>query len=194
MIRGDGRCRRRPPAGKSRRLEATTGTHYQQLAQQLDDLSLSPAEVHGILCGLLCARAPRLPEDWLDELPHDQGDLSAAREALTALAERTRAELAGPELALTLLLPDEERPLPERVEAVYDWCRGLLYGLGLAQVDPAGFTPEAREILDDFIAITQLDLATLELGEESEQALTEITEFTRVAARLLYEECVGGDG
>lgn len=175
-------------------MEATTGTDYRQLGQQLDDLSLSPAEVHGILCGLLCTRAPRMSEDWLDELPHDRGDLSAARDALTALAERTRAELAGPDFALTLLLPDEDRPLRERVEAVYDWCRGLLYGLGLAHVDAAGLSPAAREILDDLIAVTQLDLEALEADEESERALAELTEFTRVAVLLLYEECAGGDG
>ncbi|AGA89992.1 hypothetical protein Thimo_1194 [Thioflavicoccus mobilis 8321] len=175
-------------------MEATTDTDYRQLAQQLEEVSLSPAEVHGILWGLLCSGTPEMSKAWLGELAHGQDGASSVQAALTAIVEQTRAGLAGHELALTLLLPDEEWPLVERAEAVYDWCRGLLYGLGLARIDAADLSPAAREVFDDFMTITRLDLETLEADEENEQALTEITEFTRVAALLLYEECAGGDG
>jgi len=50
------------------------------------------------------------------------------------------------------------------------------------------FSGPAREVCDDFATITRLDLDNLEDSEENERALTELTEFVRVAAMLVYEE------
>ena len=73
---------------------------------------------------------------------------------------------------------------------MYDWCRGFLYGLGLAGISDRDLSEQTREVFHDFTEVTRLDLAGLEEGEDNEDALTEIVEFLWVAAMLVYEERV----
>lgn len=177
-----------------------TSSLYQRLAHGLSDSALcpSPAEVHGILCGLICGGHPYAEATWLAEvvLEAPQGDLLAqgsvreVRMGLDALAQRTRADIDGPGLGFSLLLPADEAPLRERAVAVYDWCRGFLYALGLAGVGEGDLSDQTREVFRDFADITRLDLDDLDDGEDHEDALTEIVEFLWVAAMLVYEERV----
>jgi len=154
---------------------------------------MAPSEVHGALCGLLCSGSPQTEELLRGEVFARQTPLDPVlRSTLTDLVERAREELATPGLALTLLLPPEERSLAERAEAVYDWSRGFVYGLGLARLEVAELEAPAREAFDDLIAVTQLDLDRLEAGDENEEALMEVAEFVRVAAMLIYAESTLG--
>jgi uncharacterized protein len=179
-------------------VEAHTDIDYAWVRRLIEasDLSPSPSEAQGILCGLICAGDPRATETWLDQLLPSTGaqgaDLLAveARAGLAQLAEQTLDEIQGPDLGLNLLLPDDSGPLEERATAVYDWVRGFLYALGILRVEVREMSAQAREILGDFSDLTRLDLSALDDGEENEAALTEITEFVRVAAMLLYQERV----
>ena len=181
-------------------VEPMTATLYQRLAHGLSDstLSPSPSEAHGILCGLICAGHPQAEPVWLADVGPEapQGDLLAqastreCRADLDTLAKRTRAEIEGPGLGFSPLLPPDEAPLRERALAVYDWCRGFLYALGLAGVGEPDLSEQTREVFRDFADITRLDLEDLDEGEDNEDALTEIVEFLWVAAMLVYEERV----
>jgi hypothetical protein len=182
----------------SHAVEAHTDIDYAGVRRLIEasDLSPSPSEAQGILCGLICAGDPRATETWLDQLLPATGaqgtDLLAleARAGLARLAGQTLEEIQGPDLGLNLLLPDDSGPLEERATAVYDWVRGFLYALGILRLEEREMSGQAREILRDFSDLTRLDLNALDEGEENEAALTEITEFVRVAAMLLYQERV----
>ena len=115
----------------------------------------------------------------------------ALRSALSELARWTEDAIAPPSVSFDLLLPAEERPLRERATAVYDWVRGLLFGLTLGGVERDGLEAEAREAFDDLVELTRLDLSAIEGGEEDEQALAEIIEFLRVAAMTIREGSPG---
>jgi uncharacterized protein YgfB (UPF0149 family) len=156
----------------------------------LSALAPSPAEAHGIYCGLLCGDASGAREHWLSELllPAQAPNLDACRAELIRLAEHTHRQLQGPEGRFVPLLPDIDRPLPERAEAVHDWSRGFLYGLGLTHCDPNRLNGSAREALEDLSELTRLDLADLDDSEDNEAALVEITEFLWVAAMLIHQE------
>lgn len=160
------------------------------------DLSPSPSEAHGILCGLICGGDPEAVETWLDQvLPGGEGqgsDLRAAeaRAGLRRLADQTLWEIQGPAMGFTIRLPDELETLAGRAIALYDWVRGFLFALGVLRLGEQGVSHQAREILQDLTRLTHLDLNDLDEGEENEAALTEITEFLRVAAMLLYQERV----
>jgi uncharacterized protein len=181
-------------------VEQMTAPLYQRLAHGLSDsaLSPSPAEVHGILCGLICAGHPHAEATWLAEVAPEapQGDLlvqgavQQVRTDLDDLAQRTRADIEGPGLGFSLLLPADEEPLRERAVAVYDWCRGFLYALGLAGIGERDLSDQTREVFRDFADITRLDLDDLDEGEDNEDALMEVVEFVWVAAMLVYEERV----
>jgi hypothetical protein len=93
---------------------------------ETSDLSPSPSEVQGILCGLICGGDPRAVDTWLDQVLTPSGaqaaDLLAAeaRRGLTQLAAETLEEIQGPAMGLSLLLPHESDPaiLPAAKEAV----------------------------------------------------------------------------
>ncbi len=174
-------------------------THYHKLSEYLAVSGLGPsaAEAHGILCAMLGTGEPGAAESWIAELlaGTDEADLSTAdpstevcRRSLRDLAARTRAGIAGPHLGFTSLLPGDSAPLAERTVGFYDWSRGFLYGLEVAGLDVSRLSGPVREACDDFATITHLDLEDLDDSEENEQALTELTEFVRVAAMLVYEE------
>lgn len=180
-------------------MSATSDYAYSELVQGLEEstLNASPAEAHGLLCGLLCAGAPEAEAIWGREL-FTQGEQGAQPlelpPPLRTLADLARAELEGEDLALTLVLPEEDAPLRERAEGLYDWARGFILGLGLAGLKADALSDQAREVLGDLMEITRMDLESLEGlegsadGDEEEGALIELREFLWVAARLLHEE------
>lgn len=160
--------------------------------EAVSELAASVAEAHGVLCGLICAGVPEPERVWIDELlaGADRCDLSVrdCQTSLRALGADTRERIEGGATGLRPLLPGEGAPLAERALALYDWTRGLLYGLGLGRVAVASLSEPAREAIDDLGEITRLDLDALDEGEDNEEALAELEEFAWVAAMLVHEE------
>jgi hypothetical protein len=173
----------------------TDAPPYPRLARQLAgaDVDASPAEVHGIAVGLLCAGAADPFGRWERELLEDaeEGNVLAAecRRSLRALHERSTAELDDTGMGFAPFLPDDERPLAERALALRDWCAGFLYGFGIAGISPdRALSAEGREALRDLGELTRLDAEHVADSEDEEGALVEIVEFVRVAALLIREE------
>jgi uncharacterized protein len=151
-------------------------------------LGVGASELHGSLTGYLCgggnAGAPAL----LSALELDQAHASEdGRHLLGELYAETRVQLEDPDLGFEPLLPEGARPLAERGDALVDWCRGFLGGLGLGgQVGESGLSEEAREILHDLDAIAASHFSYDD--PEDETSLTEVFEFVRIGVLLLYAE------
>lgn len=109
-----------------------------------------------------------------------------------ATLERMRAfsaaELEDRSFGFSLLLPDDDAPMLERSQALFDWCRGFLGGFGLAAGSAPGLSEEGREALSDLARLAAAG-AQEEADEESEVALAEIEEFVRVVVLLLHSDC-----
>ena len=149
-------------------------------------LGVDAAELHGSLCGFLCAGGELSKRDWLQRLELDpEAPTVPADGALDALYLATRAQLGDPDLGFALLLPDEARSVDERAEALLAWCRGFLGGFGLVPDSTKSLSPEAREAFEDLGKIAASNLSYDE-PESDEQALTEVSEFVRVATLLLH--------
>lgn len=154
-------------------------------------LGIAPAELHGSLCGFL-AGGGQVGQQPLVEALHMDAEISpsAPDDALLRdLVKQSEAELADPELGFEPLLPADDRSLPERADALVDWCRGFLGGFGLAGAETHGkLSEEAQEILRDLGTIAA---SSFDFGEESEDedALIEVHEFVRMGAMLLFAEC-----
>ncbi|HXK55997.1 MAG: UPF0149 family protein [Gammaproteobacteria bacterium] len=161
------------------------------------DLELSGAEVHGLLCGLLCGTAADAAERWFAELfpQAEAGDLlrEECQHTLRRLYERTLASIADPGMGFELLLPSDRKPIRLRASGVRDWCEGFLYGLGLAgAADENAFAQSTRESLIDIGEIARMNIDDLSDGdEEEEEALMQVTEFLRVAVLLTYDDLAG---
>jgi uncharacterized protein YgfB (UPF0149 family) len=169
---------------------------YSDIAFALDKLATEvvPGEVHGVVCGLLCANAAAAAETWIQSLwPHlPQGDLlvGEALEVFRQLHEATRRHLNDPGCEFRLLLPDDDIGLDARVHALGDWCQGFLVGLSLGGItDLSPLPADAREIAEDLVEIARAGTSyQLEGSEEDEHAYAELMEYLRVGVLLINEE------
>ena len=150
------------------------------------DSDLSAAEAHGLATGMLCVSDQTESTYWLAELMQNEAPVSSNdSDILIRLFEETRRLIASNEFDFDLFLPEDEVALTDRVEALSNWCRGFLFGVGsLATV--TNWSKDTREILKDITEFTKLD--TEVEGEEDERDFVEITEFLRSAILLLRDE------
>lgn len=153
----------------------------------------SPAELHGYICGKFAGGARLTPDQWhttASELM-DFNDLPSQtlQGALTSLYNATLQEFTSGDYTLTLLLPDDESELEERITGLSDWCRGFLEGFA-----SAGFTEnhkvsdEGAEALKDFAAITQADATGAKSSENEESDFFQLTEYVRIVALDFFTE------
>lgn len=154
---------------------------------------LNPAELHGLLCGLLCVDEGLNGDQWLHyagEVLAEGAELSKpVREVLAKLLEYGIAQMKDSDGSITPLLPDDDAPLNQRADALGAWCHGLLYGLGLGQVGQHGMlSEESQEFLRDATEIAQVGFDTDETGEADETAYAEVVEYLRVGLLLIHSD------
>jgi uncharacterized protein YgfB (UPF0149 family) len=175
---------------------AATYDEFEQVlrgARALQD----PAEAHGILAGALCSSRNYGLIEWLGEiLPDDAPDTEALKSpVLQNIYNAMVRTLVGTDADFEPLLPDDETPLPERADALSQWCQGFLYGLGSGTTaDPGNVSAEAGEIIRDLTEITHVGVDADEQTEENEAAFAEVVEFVRVGVQLLFVELAPARG
>jgi uncharacterized protein YgfB (UPF0149 family) len=181
--------------------QPTTPRDYESLRELLLEAGALPAlpEVHGGVSGALCAGGPAAAERWLDDLfaDHRASNLAKLRGSLREMVQATWRTLGGGELGFELLLPDEDAPLEDQVQALALWCHGFLDGLGTSAPDLA----ESRErrdegeselagILADFAEISRAGIGEDDAADRDQAgfALAEIKEYARVSAQIVFED------
>lgn len=156
-------------------------------------LGIHASDLHGSLSGYLCAGGRADADDWPGALQLDLDDATLARDpVLRRLYLDCREQFEGPCADVTPLLPADAAPLPQRVEALAEWCRGFLGGCGLAGVlSQTALSADAAEILADLHGIAS---GRFDAGDdaEDEQAFTDVLDFVRTAAALLHRDVSAG--
>lgn len=154
--------------------------------------SLDASECHGLVCGVLSLDGEAPPALWINEICRDleAGDALASEllSMVEELGEETRRQIHDPALDFQLLLPDENDPLPERVDAMRRWSGGYGFGLAIAGLkDPAGLPEDSAEIVHD---ITEFARASIDDGEseENEVAYAEVVEYLRMGVLLIHAQ------
>lgn len=168
---------------------------YLELDQTLGraEAAAGAAEVHGLLCGLLCAAGRLDAERWAGQIfPElDANNLSVRQglNAVQALADWTAEALNDPVLGMDLLLPAEGAPLFERTAALAEWCQGYLLGLaagGICQDTP--LPEDVGELIRDFTEISRAGFEVDEGDEDDEVAYSDVVEYVRVGVLLINDE------
>lgn len=140
-------------------------------------LGTGPAELHGSLAGYLCAGGAGRARELLSALQLES-DAAGTADPLHPLIEDLATGMSSDLQAgqpVTPLLP--EAPLAARADAMVDWCRGFLGGLGLTgALRGADLEPGSRELLDAFGQIASM---RIECDEDDEGALDDVLEFLR---------------
>ncbi|WP_036646526.1 YecA/YgfB family protein [Pantoea sp. A4] len=169
-----------------------TKPDYNALASVLTQqgVGMTPAEMHGLLSGILCggnkdSSWKTLVHDLTNEglaFPHA---LSQPLQDLHANIANTLEEDA---FQFQILLPeDSDITVFDRADALAGWVNHFLLGLGVTQPKLDKVTGETGEAIDDLRTIAQLGYDEDEDQEELEQSLEEVIEYVRVAALLCYD-------
>lgn len=157
------------------------------------DAEMSVAECHGVLTGWLCAAHGLTREQWLRHVAPglDTGDVLAQEAAATleGLRQAAVAQLNDSMLDFQPLLPGDDQPLAERVEALGEWCQGFLLGMSLGGLqDVAKMPGDSGEALRDLVQLSRAASYDVGEDEEDEAAYTELLEYVRTAVLLVNEE------
>jgi len=166
---------------------------FDQLANALAPLGVlnSPSELHGLLCGKLAGGAALTEIQWLldavEFLDFTQAPEPHIRDLLSLVYKVTLEQFRG-DFVLTLLLPDDDELISDRVTALSQWCHGFLTGFGSADAKDRTLDEEAQDMLRDVAAIVQIQIDDEEDEEANEADYMEITEYIRVIASSFYAE------
>jgi uncharacterized protein YgfB (UPF0149 family) len=156
-------------------------------------LEISSSELHGMMCGYLCAGADSQGEAYLRALLNNKKD-EASRSALLAMFavfSVSQQQISNFDFEFELLLPDDNEPLIMRAQAFSEWCEGFTQGLDMAGVGLDQFyEEEAQEALQHIIEFAELDCDSLDVDEQDESALMEVSEYTRMAVIRLHGDLV----
>ncbi len=157
------------------------------------DSDATASEAHGMLCGMICASGEVDQSSWLKQLlgADDPQNLlhGETRGLLEQLQQATQQQIADGNYQLRLLLPDDDNPLEERIEALSDWCHGFLFGMSLAGIQDVDNLPgDAKEILHDILQISKASYDEEADEEEHESAYMEVVEYLKVGTLIIYAE------
>lgn len=163
-------------------------------------LLITPSELHGMLCGYICAGINQLNlKD--DNIAHtlllatpDGEDNTEINHILNALFTSTQIQIQEFELSFRLLLPDEEAPLTARAIEFAKWCEGFI--ISIKSCTKAKFyrdQDEVDDILKKLQQITALQFHDLEYTEEDEFFFMEVLEFVRLSVFVIYQELPESD-
>jgi yecA family protein len=165
---------------------------YNALAAALSQqgVGMTPAEMHGLLSGILCGG--NQDTSW-KTMVHDLANEGMAfsqslSQPLQALHESLAITLEEEGFMFQLMLPeDDDITVFDRADALAGWVNHFLLGLGVTQPGLAKVTGETGEAIDDLRTIAQLGYDEDEDQEELEQSLEEVIEYVRVAALLCHD-------
>ncbi|MEB3767933.1 UPF0149 family protein [Acinetobacter sp. MD2] len=151
---------------------------WEQQFSQIEEIS-SPSELHGLLTGIICVTEPPSNHEW-QHILNTLGVPYLADEALEILVTETEDvahALSEDELDYLPMLPDDEHPLRERVQALADWCAGVVLGFGLASGHIRQDEVEQINHLQDVAAV---EFDDSDDDEEGEMGYHELYEFVRL--------------
>lgn len=154
---------------------------------------IGASECHGLLAGCLCSAGALTREAWFNHLgvAAQPGNVLAqeASQTLDALRKAMMVQLNDPLLDFQPLLPDDARPLVERVEALGEWCQGFLMGMALGGLKDLDKLPgDSGEAVRDMVQLAGAGGYDVGDDEEDEQAYADLVEYVRTAVLLMNEE------
>ncbi|MHB1586145.1 MAG: UPF0149 family protein [Acidiferrobacteraceae bacterium] len=154
--------------------------------------STGASEVHGLLCGLICAHGEADGRGCLPLIfDGPEAATGTLQDGLDGLAEESMRTLQGSDFEFDLLLPDDDDPLPMRFEAVVSWCQGFTLALLLDCPERADtLAADAHEAMETLLEISASEPVVDEDEASGERDLAEIIEHIRVSVQLVHDDLV----
>lgn len=154
------------------------------------------SQTHGLLSGRLAIAGSDSGFDWLSQVLEGTEQADTIRDEcesmLGQLFEVTYRQLTERQSGFEPLLPSEDDGTAVCATALAHWCEGFLHGLVAAHNGDELKTRLAAEpladIIRDMLQITRASADEDDNTESDDSAYTELVEYVRVAAQLVYEE------
>ncbi|EKO3786646.1 YecA family protein [Vibrio harveyi] len=169
---------------------------YQSIAAELKSASLAvtPAELHGLLVGMLSGGLAINDQTWqpilFDYTNEGMGWPSSALALAQSAFQVTVNELTGTSMELSLLLPDEagEEGLFALADGVSDFVNHFISGMGLAGIAIDKASDDAKEALADLEEIAKLGIdEDDDLGEQA-LLLEQVIEHVKACVLTIHAE------
>lgn len=155
------------------------------------NMVVTAAEVHGVVCGLICGGLAQSDIRWqqhFNGLLNDDFALPGeVQKAVNLLFSRVVDELQD-QNRFELLLPADDEELDERLDAMMEWSAAFLAGFGVVQQELNKASEELQEMIQDISSITQVSSDFDQEDEESETAFVVLYEHLKLGAILAFEE------
>lgn len=165
---------------------------FDKISQALDgsDLFTNAAETHGVLSGFVCGGIDLDGKSWQPLFNDVVNEGMSLPQSLKVLISDIYADVVkqctDDGLGFNLLLPEDNKPLDERAEAMAQWAQGFLVGFGMVQQALNQASEDVQEVIRDIRDISQLSLDFEQEDEDAEIAFIEIVEYLRVSAMLCF--------
>lgn len=153
----------------------------------------SPTTLHASLTGVFAAGHRMESADWVSwasDMIGPSETVTADHQAiLKALYSTTLNALEDSNMSFRPLLPADDSPLSDRLEALSDWCGSFLGAFGTVGVvaEDKKMPTEIEEILEDLSAIAQVE-TDQDSDAQAEEDFTAISEHVRMGVLNLFLE------
>ncbi len=177
-------------------MSETTLPDYQQVVSVLQNanLQVTPAEMHGLLSGMLCGGLSLQDKSWqpmlFDYTNQGMGWPMAALQAAESALQVSVTQVTGTDMEFTLLLPDDagEEGVFDLADAVSDWVNHFISGLGLVKNSLKNISAESKEALGDLEEIARLGIDEDDDLEEQGQLLIQVIEHIKACVLIIHAE------
>lgn len=157
--------------------------------------TVSVAEIHGIITGIVCAGVNTNGYHWIDAvlglIVPERDKTTISRNILLQLYFELSAQLNDRDTHFELLL-DDSAQLDIRARSLSDWCHGFIAGLrivGIVNFDHYC----AAEPLYHCVEIAKLDHDSIACSQDDITAFNNVAEYVRLGIILIHSEFAGGD-
>lgn len=158
-----------------------------------DSLAVTPAEMHGLIAGMLSGGLELEDGSWLtmlyDYTHQGMGWPTESKTLALQSYHQLKAQLTGSDLDLDIYVPDDEQSgVVARAEALVEWINAFLAGVGLIGTKGRTLSKDVTEALGDLKDVAQLGVD--EDGDMQEQAelLEQVVEHVRVCSMVVHAE------
>ena len=161
-------------------------TEYESILHQWLGMVTSAelAEIDGFVCGLVSRQGS--PQQLCELLFADDAATAERLEQCRLAMEMRHQQMAAFGDLFEPLIEDDDNSLAVQAASLATWCYGFLATLGDEQGLREYLSDESFESLQDIQAIRELDAD--ELSNDDEAAFSEIYEYVRVAASLVFTD------
>ncbi|MBF9001646.1 YecA/YgfB family protein [Vibrio nitrifigilis] len=169
---------------------------YDELALELKQaaLNITPAELHGLLSGMLAGGLSLKDKSWqplvFDYTNDGMGWPTKPLNAAETMLQSTNSQLTRLSMEFTLMLPEStgEQAVFDLADSVAEWVNHFISGVGLAGAKVKKASPTAKEALEDLEEIAKLGIDAEDDLEEQAELLEQVIEHVKACVLALHAD------